>query len=174
MRYGNGGNRMIIAIDLTPDMAWALGLFEGEGSIVSARSNGVCLTMQTTDRDTLYRFYKIVGKGHFRGPYKAKGPVKRRKYRKTWVWNICVAEDVRDLLILWLPHLGIRRRARAKEALKNLKKSCLWKQHLTCRKGHKWTEETTYYTAPNKTKTRACRICYDSWRKTYNQKRGGN
>ena len=51
-----------------PAIAWAAGLFEGEGTIT--RCDGrLHLRMQLTDLEVLERFAEIVGTGKIYGPY---------------------------------------------------------------------------------------------------------
>lgn len=138
----------VIAID------WAIGLFEGEGSIVFTRKQ-VCLSLQMTDRDVVKRFHKTVRAGNFRGPYKYK-------HKATWVWSCTRAEDVVYLLSEWLPYLGKRRAKAAKKAIKiaNLSSEYRFRFLKACKNGHAWTDETTY--TNKKRNIRRCRICHNA------------
>jgi hypothetical protein len=92
---------------------WAIGLFEGEGSIAFARnSKSVTLQLAMTDRDVVLRFAKIVQCGAVH-PRATKGKLQ-------YGWNITSAVHVRRLLRQFAPHFGERRAARAAEALKRL------------------------------------------------------
>lgn len=59
---------------MSTDIAWAAGLFEGEGSSVATTTNGraylvLSLSMHPRDRDVLERLQRILG-GNLHGPYK--------------------------------------------------------------------------------------------------------
>ena len=96
------------------EIAWAAGLFEGEGTITSAkRPNGkrhLRLALGSTDEDVVRRFHAAVGVGSVGGPY---GPyVEGRKPH--WQWH-SACRKANQALDLLLPHLGERRVARAEE-----------------------------------------------------------
>lgn len=127
------------------EMAWAAGLFEGEGSIEvnhPPRSrSGVRLHLNTTDLDVLEKFAAVVRCGSIR---EVTAPSIVRPHWKTcWSWRISTKDDCRRLLNAWLPYLGARRTARAQEALQLLdaKEAAL---HKTCycgkpfRAAHAW------------------------------------
>jgi hypothetical protein len=91
-------------------LAWAAGLFEGEGSIT--QSNGrlfVCLKM--TDKPIVSRFANIVRFGDVYGPYDHAGRDGSRR-KPYWVWLAREYEALEVLEQLW-PWLGERRRAQA-------------------------------------------------------------
>lgn len=142
----------------TQQKAWAIGLFEGEGSIIFTRGRSVILSVQMTDKDVVERLYKIFGKGHLTGPYKVKGDSKK-EYKTTWKWGVFKGSEVAELLTEWLPLLSERRKLKALEALERLKDLGKRKpRDLFCRlRGHPWTIENTY-TSP-KRKFRMCKAC---------------
>lgn len=90
------------------EFAWAVGLFEGEGSIICKRparqkSTVRCLTMCSTDEDTVRRFHKAVaGIGTVR-------PYDRPDCKRLWVWKAGAWEDIEPLAIRFYPHLSERR-----------------------------------------------------------------
>jgi len=105
------------------ELAWAAGLFEGEGSIYSCpmRYNsrtgriGIRLELHMTDEDVVRRFGEIVGIGTVRGPYRSGGD---DRFRPRWKWRASGAAAVKFLTesgILDL--LGERRRGRAEAIL---------------------------------------------------------
>ena len=106
-------------MDSRERIAWAAGLFEGEGSIVLRRNTttgGVelRLLMNMTDQDVVERFGAVVGCGLVR-------PVKRCRsipehWKDQWRWT-AVGLDAYELLQRLLPYLGNRRSERATEAL---------------------------------------------------------
>jgi hypothetical protein len=93
------------------EIAWAAGLFEGEGCIT--HSHGLVLRLKSTDEDVIARFCEIVGAGDIYGPYwnrYADGRL-RKPY---WVW-VCPTRDVARVLRSFAPWLGVRRYRRARE-----------------------------------------------------------
>lgn len=97
------------------EIAWAAGIFEGEGCILV--SNRVTLDVRMNDGDVLTRFHKIVG-GRLHGPYDP--PLNSGNRKQFWNWQCGLANDVELILRAFLPWFGIRRAARANEALKAL------------------------------------------------------
>ena len=89
------------------ELAWAAGLFEGEGTILWKHSGGrtktwagsLGLQMWMTDEDVMARFTRIMG-GHLQGPY---GPYGNGK-KPLWRWDVSgsTAERAADLLEPWL------------------------------------------------------------------------
>lgn len=98
-------------------LAWAAGLFEGEGWI-SIQGKSAHLGVQMCDLDILIKFQNILGMGHIhprsRGNLEKDG-IKSRKDR--WQWRVTSFELVQAAIAMLWPWLGIRRRARAKEVL---------------------------------------------------------
>lgn len=92
------------------EVAWAVGLFEGEGSITHTRAPHIRLSLATTDADVLDRFHRIVGTGS-RGGWQGLPP---RKYTYQWYLD---GDAAIEWLRTMLPLLGERRAACAKEAL---------------------------------------------------------
>ena len=90
-------------------IAWAAGIFEGEGSIRKAR-NGLKVAM--TDLDVLEKFQSIVGVGSIR-PYK----LQRSHHKQGYDWACWKAADVKHVLNLFLPYFGNRRAYHALNAL---------------------------------------------------------
>lgn len=103
-----------------PSLAWAAGLFEGEGCIdISHRRNRrtgkVRLRIQMTDPDVLERMRRVCG-GSTRGPFR----LEREGCKPMYAWDLYKQGEIALLLELWLPFLGERRRERASQALSEL------------------------------------------------------
>lgn len=96
-------------------LAWAAGLFEGEGSIV-LRGGKLALQMKMVDRESVARFAAAVGdEGHVLGPYKNRTGEKDGYDRhEFYVWTSRVHQAKEILQALW-PYLGTLRRLRALE-----------------------------------------------------------
>jgi hypothetical protein len=118
---------------MSPELAWACGLFEGEGcawarpnsaNYRAKRPNGgdmrtVGMSVTSTDRDVLERFARVVGgPGRIYGP---KNPGNREGTRPVYYWTTQRRAEVARLLTLFRPMLGERRGAKADEVLAYLK-----------------------------------------------------
>lgn len=99
------------------EVAWAAGLFEGEGCFSMQRRSGkgrgsvrhvlLTATLSTTDEDVIRRFAAAVGMGNVTGPL-------RRGGKPVWRWTVSGAQAT-ALYALLEPGLGERRRARYAE-----------------------------------------------------------
>jgi hypothetical protein len=94
------------------EIAWAAGLFEGEGCL-TRRDGDPVARLNSTDEETPRRFCEIVQVGRVYGPYRQD---KRRK--PFWVW-VAYGWDAYDAVELLGPWLGERRRERARELFGN-------------------------------------------------------
>lgn len=96
-------------------MAWAAGLFDGEGS-VSLVDGWLKLQLKMTDRGAVERFARIVtGPDRVLGPYVNRTGDKDGYPRKDfYMWVSRVGEGRPILTRLW-PYLSEFRRARARE-----------------------------------------------------------
>lgn len=103
------------------EIAWAAGLFEGEGCIgiwwppstLGRRQQPqIRLQVQMTDRDVVVEFCRIMECG------KVSQEQRRQPPRKNcWVWTIGNRADTERIIRMLYPWLGERRRAKADEAL---------------------------------------------------------
>ena len=92
-------------------IAWAAGLFEGEGCI---SANNV-LRLQMTDKDVVERFRDIIGFGkiyHY--------PPRDSSRKETWTWYLQKRVNVRYVLGKLLPYFGQRRAYKALNMLDDL------------------------------------------------------
>jgi hypothetical protein len=94
-------------------IAWAAGLFEGEGTITL---NGVAqaprMKLSMTDFDVVRKFYDIVGEGHL-CIWRSKNP----KHKAQLCWYTGRKSVIVKLIDLFLGHFGERRYARACEVM---------------------------------------------------------
>jgi hypothetical protein len=136
-------------------IAWAAGLFEGEGCIHVIESDGCMyarLSLTTTDRDVLDRFQSVI----VAGTVKANPPPKQVQWKQSYRWYLSRTAEIERVLHRFMPYLGKRRSSKAQEALE----VC---SHVTprsethCHRGHEYTEANTMV-EPN-TGYRRCRIC---------------
>jgi hypothetical protein len=122
------------------ELAWAAGLFEGEGCLSSSprgkRRNGVQLRLGSTDLDVVQRFAEVVACGTIQPPRKWSG-----EHRKHWKplhdWCLYDAASVAYVIEMLLPWFGERRRAKALEVLAIAREIGLRKGKRThCPQGH--------------------------------------
>lgn len=101
------------------DVAWAAGLFEGEGCWnVYTRPNGkrqILAGLAMTDQDVVERFCEVVGFGAIHRSHSAVHVARGDK--PLFVWRIYEASKVRELVALFMPYMGDRRRAKALKVL---------------------------------------------------------
>jgi hypothetical protein len=91
-----------------PEVAWAAGLFEGEGTITrSGKQPRLCLAMH--DESVVRRFAAAMGIGHVYGPYRNEGSL--GGIRDRWHWVAQGEERARDAYLLLRPWLSDRRKA---------------------------------------------------------------
>ena len=103
----------------TKDIAWAAGVFEGEGCFYvppeparkRKRGRTPSVTLVSTDYDTVIRLRTIVGVGGIHGP------TIRPNRKPFWTWHVHSFEGVQHVIALFWSFLGIRRKAKAREAL---------------------------------------------------------
>lgn len=146
---------------MSPDkteIAWAAGLFEGEGCIhIGARNAG--LMLRTTDHDVLVKFHRIVECGNIRGPL----PVAEPHHKPSWDWRAGSQADREAVLAAFLPWLGARRRERAQQML-DLPRIYHWQRAKShCKNGHPFDgpDSDVHLTvdASGQVTVRRCRHC---------------
>ena len=73
----------------TTAVAYAAGLYEGEGNIHARSSTGaISLLIRMTDREPLDKVQEAVGIGQVKGPYKSSGPIKDKDYKPLYQWSL--------------------------------------------------------------------------------------
>ncbi len=99
------------------ELAWAAGLFEGEGCFSAQKNSSGRYTSRAqitmSDLDILERFARTVGVGKVH-PRKQNNP----SHKKLWHWRVTSYEEVQHILSILWNHLGPRRRARGAEVLR--------------------------------------------------------
>lgn len=100
-------------------VAWAAGLFEGEGYMTGGRPPSrpnrvqVVVGLAMKDRDIVERFAAVAGCGSI-----SERPPAKENWSLIFDWRVSEAEKVRDVVSLLLPFMGERRRAKADEVLR--------------------------------------------------------
>lgn len=152
---------MISANWTRENIAWAAGLFEGEGCVgVYSKPDGArgprkapVMKISMTDLDVLEKFQRIVGFGKIHGPTIRRQP----NHKPVWSWSCGGTEKVQALLAAFWSYLCARRQAKAQEvivAMASIPPRPSAARNF-CRRGHRYSEETTYRYG-NK---RRCAIC---------------
>src|SRR5512146_890011 len=95
------------------DIAWAAGLFEGEGTLfLTGQTGSPCAALSMTDEDVVRRFARIIGSGKV-----SKVIDPRPQCKPIWSWRLGTKVDIGALIKLLYPYLGQRRKAKADEVL---------------------------------------------------------
>jgi hypothetical protein len=123
------------------NLAWAAGLFEGEGCI-AIKPGTVQLQLGMSDEDVVRRFWKVVGMGKVYGPYQDK---RKATHKLMWTWSVSGSQMSQALLAAMWSFLGARRRGRAAEAIA----SCAARrpklsEKRSCLRGHPLDEANIY------------------------------
>lgn len=117
-------NTLAICADdpqLREKLAWAAGVFEGEGCFsLATRSDRseskpqACAVLRMTDEDIVHRFYEIIGVGSVSRHEPSSGGTK-----PFWQWSARGHDSVLRVVTMLWPWLGMRRRFRAEEVVIN-------------------------------------------------------
>lgn len=116
------------------DLAWAAGLFEGEGCF-TLKSGRPCCELTSTDKDVVMKFRDIVSIGSIR--FIDKSMKENRK--DAWAWNTSGYPSSQYIIALFWTFLGKRRRKRAEEILAK-GKEIPGRRKQFCKKGHRMVE----------------------------------
>lgn len=155
-------------------LAWAAGLFEGEGCTSFTNKGGVMLRVVTTDTDVLARFHKEVGfMGAIHGPREKREP----HHKPQWRWDAGKHEDVQAIIAALWGNLGRRRRLQALRAFGRYNSlphpGSAWRRGSAvshCHRGHEYNEANTYIYPSGRRNCRACRrLRVQRWRKRLKQ-----
>lgn len=153
----------------TVDIAWAAGLFEGEGCISHSRHGTPTVSLCMTDEDVVKRFAKVVGFGSLRGPEYPSGNLGQRS--RFW-WHGNGYQQAQATIALFWGWLGERRRQKAVEILMEAQNGRIGnagRKHISetrthCDKGHEMTPENVYR---HRRGTKGCRRCRKDYMSQY-------
>lgn len=98
------------------DLAWAAGLFEGEGCATvnkykSGNGGRPTMQLQMTDEDVVRKFHAVIGMGKVYGPYRPSG------HKEVWRWYVDGFEAVQAIAAMFWFYLGSRRKAKLRTVL---------------------------------------------------------
>ena len=128
------------------DIAWAAGLFEGEGCISDSGVNTVALHLGMSDRDIVDRFHGIVKVG-------SVTTTTAGRKRPLYYWSVANSTDVIAVLDMLQPYFGVRRTERATRARERLVKA---RKRGFCKRGHELTGDNLYRSPKGQTYCRTC------------------
>lgn len=167
------------------EIAWAAGLFEGEGSWGVYRrprhDRGtertiIQATLGMTDRDVVERFARIVGMGSVQAP-RRNGNRSNRKLIHTWA--VADARSVQRLIEMFRPWLGARRLERAEAVIRasvGIKPHNKDRTH--CPKGHPYSGDNLILSVIQRAgrppaTVRRCKTCrVPQWREQQRKRLG--
>jgi len=129
------------------EMAWAAGLFEGEGSLGAYRSgrngSGKSVVAQAslgmTDRDSVERFHRVVGIGSVYVHRPGTDSVK-----PVFTWHANSFESVQAVVAMLWFGLGTRRRAKAREVLAATRHTQAYGKRPNCPRGHPYSGDNLW------------------------------
>jgi len=99
------------------DLAWAAGLWEGEGCFAcgvagnASKGRTISAILSMTDQDVVEHFRDVIGFGKISQPTPSKG------HKQAYRWSVHNFEKVQALIGYLYPYLGARRREKAASVL---------------------------------------------------------
>ena len=101
----------------TPELSYAAGLYEGEGTVYVCRASGrddrAVVQVKMTDREPLERMQEATGLGRINGPYSRPD----KAWKPWWQWTINRQTDVPVFRAQVYDMLSPRRQAQFDRAL---------------------------------------------------------
>lgn len=100
------------------NLAWAAGIFEGEGTfaarIYNSKDRAITCSIRMTDEDVIKKFHSIVKVGAVQGPSIPKNP----NWKPLWTWQVGSFEGSQAVVAMLWNWLCSRRRENIKFQLK--------------------------------------------------------
>lgn len=173
----------------TPEqLAWAAGLFEGEGCMNAyprgKRGSGCQVRLGMTDLDVVQRFAALMECGNIHAPNHDRWPRKQQGHKPLHQWVVYEASQVIRVIEMLLPYFGERRSAKAREVLavaRDIKTANADKTH--CPEGHALEGENLMLEPIKRTladgsvreyTARRCKVCrVEQMRRNYVARREG-
>lgn len=149
------------------DIAWAAGLFEGEGWFTYGRPNSVAAGLNMTDFEAVERFHAIVGVGRTKPKSRGKNPSSH--WKPGLLWLVTDRAGVQHVLETLRPWLGPRRVARGEEVLRlqaEFTEASKRERDAVCANGHRRTPTNTEHLIHSVTGRpyKRCKTCARAWK----------
>lgn len=143
----------------TEEIAWAAGLFEGEGSFkFRAGQHSVGMMLGMSDEDCVRSFHRVVGVGAVRVRNR-NAPSWKKHWKTQHIWEAQALADVKPLIEKFLPWLHSRRGEQARKALSILSTNYGRRETRThCKRGHPLAGDNLYINPASG--YRQCRTCH--------------
>lgn len=152
------------------ELAWAAGLFDGEGHTGFSRPaqgwrGRIQIDVSQCDPEVLHRFAAAVGMGTVTGPYS------NGRFRPAWKYRAQGEAAVRIMRLLW-PYLSTAKREQATAAAalfdaQPAPKTGKGTRRATCMRGHEWVDPIV-----ERSGKRKCRLCENAkQRRQYERRR---
>ena len=94
-----------------PQIAWAAGVFEGEGCFTNTYTSLGLMQLRMTDLDVVQKFRDIMGYGNIiEEPILPSG-------KRVWIWRVAKRKEVYRMIEMILPYLMSRRAYKAQNIL---------------------------------------------------------
>ena len=105
------------------EIAWCAGLFEGEGSLFIVKQPSkkkvnyqyIRMVLKMTDYDVVLKFWSLVKCGTIQHQTNRGMRKQPKHYKRNYTWQLSSRAQVINLMTLFHPHLGARRRAKMVE-----------------------------------------------------------
>lgn len=160
-------------MDASHKIAWAAGLFEGEGCLCFSKKGAAFCAVAMTDEDVVRAFSSVIGFGNVNGPYSnARGFKCKKRKKPIWRWSAHGFESLQRLCDMFSPYLGQRRSARLREILS--KRKALPAPPPPC--GHTTPASQNGYRRHRKNGEEACVEClsaYSEYMRSFKKTGGG-
>jgi hypothetical protein len=152
---------------MSEELAWAAGLFDGEGCVVPLGSGTIMARLSMADSESVYRFHRAIGSGRV-------WTMHRREHHhrplETWEATGRTAILAMETLRPWLSSVKIADYGYALDRAPNAGKGAGWREKRTsCAKGHLYTPETKIRAKG----ARECAACRREWERRRTLKRRG-
>lgn len=143
------------------EIAWAAGLYEGEGTCCISHGSAI-VSIVMTDLKPVQWFFETIGCGKIYGPYQYK-----KMYKPWYRWSVCGWSNVNDIFDKLKPWLADRRIQQFEKVLRKTRPTirlvsepCGFDTSKSLRAG---------YDRHKRNNEPACRPCLDAY-KTYMKK----
>ena len=158
-----------MAVMVVNHLAWAAGLFDGEGSVTPMTSgSSISARLCMTDSESVYRFHRIVQVGKIHS-----FPRRQKHHRPALQWSASGANAIRVMRALspWLSSVKLADFDYAMRKAPNAGRGAGWRlaEKTVCKYGHDFTPENTIKKKDGTRQCRECKLIYGRalWRRQH-------